>query len=61
MRKLKAVALALPKNHPVHAVLDFMYGTPERTQLTLAFAVALLALAAVLDASPLFASSVCPV
>lgn len=67
-KKAKAIAIV----HPFHAalesaqnsanfILDFMYGTPERTRMTVIFACALAVLGFILQSTDAGASSVCPI
>ena len=61
MRKAKAIAIAIEQNpftlaiasftDTVRLVVDFMYGTPDRTRLTCLFALGLAILGGMLDAS----------
>lgn len=72
MRKVKAIALAAPRPDAISmtieslsnsavALIDFMYGTPERTRATYGFALLLLGIAAVISAQSAQAMAVCPV
>lgn len=72
MRKAKAIAITARQESPlVLAMLslgnagawlvDFMYGTPGRTKLTLIFACALALLGAALSIGDANAMTVCPV
>jgi len=39
--KRRAIVVAIRRHTPLFEILNFMYGTPERTRLTLVFAFAL--------------------
>lgn len=73
MKKAKAIAITQDeaRNHPLSAalhsaqnlsavILDFMYGTKERTRFTFLFAVSLVAYGILLDKAA-HAATVCPV
>lgn len=66
----KAIAIAMPQESFFHAalasiknsawlVLEFMYGTPERTRFTLAFAFALTVLGMAMSTADVAASAIC--
>ncbi len=42
--KRRAIAIAIRRTHPLAKIADFMYGTPERTRMTMIFVYACLAL-----------------
>jgi hypothetical protein len=60
--KRRAIAIAIRRSYPLEKLIDFMYGTPERTRMTLAFVYACIAVAALMSVQDAYsASAVCPV
>jgi hypothetical protein len=57
--KRRAVAIAIRRHTPFYAILDFMYGTPERARMTFAFACFLAALGCLMNIADSNASMVC--
>jgi hypothetical protein len=60
--KRRAIAIAIRRTHPLTNILDFMYGTPERTRMTLAFVYVCIALGILMSVQEAYsATAVCPV
>lgn len=60
--KRRAIAIAIRRSHPLEKLINFMYGTPERTRLTTMFVYACLAVGIFMSIQDAYSvNAVCPV